>query len=119
MHRTIRSTSWVTLVALSVAGWLVLNEATGAELIDLASVKVTRESNPDIALARLGADRLKQVDAILIEIPPGGQLPAGRHLAEEIIYIVSCFHPVSIPGISTAMRQTVNLRATLRFRHVR
>lgn len=41
------------------------------------------------ATARIGEGRLQQIDATLVEIPPGGKLSAHRHLAEEMIYIVS------------------------------
>ena len=42
-----------------------------------------------VSTAQIGVGRLHQVDATLIEIPPGGQSPSHRHLAEEIIYVVS------------------------------
>ncbi len=39
--------------------------------------------------AIIGEGRLRQVDTTLVEIPPGGALAPHRHLAEEMIYIVS------------------------------
>ena len=39
------------------------------------------------ATARIDEGRLHQIDATLVEIPPGGKLPAHRHLAEEMIYM--------------------------------
>lgn len=60
-----------------------------AEKVAIRDYPVTFDEQLGIAMARLGEGRLHQVDASLIEVPPGGRLPAGRHLAEEIIYIVS------------------------------
>ena len=38
---------------------------------------------------RIGEGRLKQMDVAIVEIPAGGQLPVHRHLAEEMVYIIS------------------------------
>lgn len=42
-----------------------------------------------VPAARIGVGKLHQVDVTVIEIPPGGKLAPHRHLAEEMIYIVS------------------------------
>jgi quercetin dioxygenase-like cupin family protein len=42
-----------------------------------------------VPAARIGQDKLRQVDVTVIEIPPGGKLAPHRHLAEEMIYFVS------------------------------
>jgi quercetin dioxygenase-like cupin family protein len=64
------------------------------ETVQLKTVPVRFDSAYGAAIARFGEGkygegRLHQMDATLVEIPPGGKLPAHRHLAEEMIYIVS------------------------------
>ena len=64
------------------------------ETVQLKTLPVKFDSAYGAAIARLGEGRygegrLHQMDATLVEIPPGGKLPAHRHLAEETIYIVS------------------------------
>ncbi len=68
---------------------VVLNAQQSVETIPLAQHPLQRDSQSGTLTARIGEGRLFQMDATLIEIPPGGQLPAHRHLAEELIYIVS------------------------------
>jgi quercetin dioxygenase-like cupin family protein len=55
--------------------------------LDTYPVKLNKEEGA--SFAQLGEGRLQQVDATLVEIPPGGQLPPHRHMAEEILYIIS------------------------------
>lgn len=59
------------------------------EVYHLKQHPVILDRDLGVATARIGEGRLKQVDATLVEIPPGGHLPAHRHLAEEMIYIIS------------------------------
>ena len=59
------------------------------DIIRLADYPLILDDELGVRTAQVGVGRLHQVDATLIEIPPGGRLPAHRHLAEEIIYIVS------------------------------
>jgi quercetin dioxygenase-like cupin family protein len=59
------------------------------ETINLRSYPVEFNKDLGVSFAHLGEGRLHQVDATLVEIPPGGYLPPHRHLAEEIIYIIS------------------------------
>ncbi len=63
--------------------------ADSGDIIRIADYPLSKDANLEVATARLGEGLLQQVDATLIELPPGGQLPPMRHLAEEIIYIVS------------------------------
>ena len=59
------------------------------ETIKMAEQPVQPDAELGVSMARLGKDRLFQTDLTIVEIPPGGQLPPSRHMAEEIIYIVS------------------------------
>ena len=60
-----------------------------SEAINLKEYPVEFNKDLGVSTARLGEGRLHQVDTTLIEIPPGGRLAPHRHLAEEIIYIIS------------------------------
>ena len=62
---------------------------TVQEAFRLNQYPVTFNSNLGAATANLGEGRLRQLDTTLVEIPPGGELAPHRHLAEEMIYIVS------------------------------
>ena len=59
------------------------------ETINLARHPVQPDPELGVSTARLGEGSLYQTDLTLVEIPPGGQLPPDRHLAEEMIYIVA------------------------------
>jgi quercetin dioxygenase-like cupin family protein len=64
-------------------------ESSTDDVINVNRHPVHLDPGLDVATARLGEGRLHQVDATLVEIPPGGKLPPHRHLAEEIMYIVA------------------------------
>jgi quercetin dioxygenase-like cupin family protein len=59
------------------------------ETISLRNYAVQPDKALGASVARIGEGRLHQVDVTLIEIPPGGQMAPHRHLAEEMVYIVS------------------------------
>ena len=59
------------------------------DIIRVVDHPVTLDDELGALTAQIGVGRLHQVDATLIEIPPGGRLPPHRHLAEEIIYVIS------------------------------
>jgi quercetin dioxygenase-like cupin family protein len=59
------------------------------ELIRPKDYPLQMDAELGVPAAHLGAGKMKQVDVTLIEIPPGGSLPPHRHLAEEMILIVS------------------------------
>ena len=59
------------------------------ETVDLRTHSVRYEPRLGVSTARLGEGRLHQMDATLVEIPPGGKQEPHRHLSEEVIYIVS------------------------------
>ena len=88
---------WAMLVSLVTGqGTLLFGQQASArpETVQLRTIPVRFDAEYGAAIARLGEGnygegRLHQMDATLVEIPPGGTLPAHRHLAEEMIYIVS------------------------------
>jgi len=87
---------WVMLVSLAAGpGTLLFGQASARpETVQLKTLPVKFDAAYGAAIVRLGEGRygegrLHQMDATLVEIPPGGKLPAHRHLAEEMIYIVS------------------------------
>ncbi len=82
----------VLAVFFLLAGLPVLygqETASTDDIIRVGEYPLTPDKELGASTARIGVGRLHQVDATLIEIPPGGQLPAHRHLAEEIIYVIS------------------------------
>lgn len=91
------SVCWTVLLSLlAVQGTLLFGQQSSVrpETVQLKTVPVEYDNEYGAAIARFGAGnygegRLHQMDATLVEIPPGGKLPAHRHLAEEMIYIVS------------------------------
>jgi len=98
--KRVEKTGW-TLVALlfsfaAAPGTLLFGQQSSArpETVQLRTLPLKFDAEYGAAIARLGQGeygegRLHQMDATLVEIPPGGKLPAHRHLAEEMIYIVS------------------------------
>jgi quercetin dioxygenase-like cupin family protein len=58
------------------------------ETINLKQHKVSGDKTSGVAVSRIG-DQLFQMEVTLVEIPPGGQLPPRRRMAEEMVYIVS------------------------------
>jgi quercetin dioxygenase-like cupin family protein len=84
------------MILATVHGTLLFGQQASArpETVPLKTIPVKFDSAYGAAIARFGEGtygegRLHQMDATLVEIPPGGKLPAHRHLAEEMIYIVS------------------------------
>lgn len=64
------------------------------ETVPLKKVPVKMDKDYGVPIARLGngdygEGRLHQMDAVLVELPPGGKLAAHKHLVEETMYIVS------------------------------
>ena len=87
------------LSLLSACGWYLILGGDAALLgqQDRNAKEITRPKEQPLKLdkelgvpaLRIGQGRLRQVDVTLVEIPQGGKLPPHRHLAEEMIYIVS------------------------------
>jgi quercetin dioxygenase-like cupin family protein len=96
MNRTNRGVFLIGAL-LAVAGYILLaggppvvaQQARNPELIRLKEHPLQQNQALGARAARLGEGRFHQVDVTVIEIPPDGSLPAHRHLAEEMIYIVS------------------------------
>jgi quercetin dioxygenase-like cupin family protein len=65
------------------------NVSISEEAIVLADHPVQFDPVANVSTARLGEGRLFQTRLVLVEIPPGGQIPPSRHLTEEIIYIIA------------------------------
>lgn len=62
---------------------------SSADITRIATHSLSPNRDLGAASAEIGVGRLHQIDATIIEIPPGGELPPHRHLAEEIIYVIS------------------------------
>ena len=89
----VMSTSFVIWIAnvlfLSIPNLYGQDFPLSVEAINLKEYPVMFDNDLGASTASIGKGRLYQVDATLIEIPPGGQMAPHRHLAEEIIYVVS------------------------------
>lgn len=73
-------------VAPSIYGQEV---STSGDIINVHEHPVQFNHDLGVATAPIGDGRLYQLDATLVEIPPGGRVPPHRHLAEEIIYVIA------------------------------
>lgn len=93
MKNVFRATAVAVIVVCGGLGTAPALFAQGntlaADSIDIENYPLTFDAELGASTARLGEGRLHQVDATLIELPPGGKLPPQRHLAEEIIYIIA------------------------------
>jgi quercetin dioxygenase-like cupin family protein len=68
--------------------------AAKKETLSFKTVPVTVDKDYGAAIARIGEGRfgegrLHQMDATIVEIPPGGTLAPRKLLAEEIIYVIA------------------------------
>ena len=80
----------VAIVVFVMSGGASAQQTRSAdETIKLNQIPVKVDNSYGAVIARIGEGRLYQIDATLVEIPPGGQLAPHRHLSEEIIYIIS------------------------------
>jgi quercetin dioxygenase-like cupin family protein len=85
----IKNVLGVVITLMMVGGVPGVLGQQASEAIKLAQYPVKPDKEFGASIARIGEGRLHQLDATLVEIPPGGQLAPHRHLAEEIMYIVA------------------------------
>jgi quercetin dioxygenase-like cupin family protein len=78
--------TWSLLLPCMVAP---LSAQQPSEAVDMKHYPLKFDPTIGAPAARIGADTLKQMDVHIVEIPAGGQLKAHRHLAEEMIYVIS------------------------------
>jgi len=62
---------------------------SSGELLRPRQMPLKVDKDLGVPALRIGVGKLHQVDVTLVEIPPGGKLPPHRHLAEEMILIIS------------------------------
>jgi len=81
------------------------------ETVPLKTVPVKFDKQYGVAIARFGKGeygegRLHQMDAVLVELPPGGKLAPHKHLVEETMYVVSGkgYTTMWMPGSATKKR---------------
>lgn len=81
------------------------------ETVPLKTVPVKFDKDYGAAIARFGdgkygEGRLHQLDATLVELAPGQKLEAHKHLAEEMVYVVSGkgYSNMWLPGSKTKTR---------------
>lgn len=114
------SAALVTLVLVLTAGLKLVKaqgpkpaqkSSTRPETVPLKTVSVKFDKEYGAAIARFGngeygEGRLRQMDATLVEIPPGGKLAHHKHLYEEMIYIVSGrgYTTMWLPGTTAKKR---------------
>jgi quercetin dioxygenase-like cupin family protein len=81
---------FTTTVALSGASAFYGQQpAAPGELIRMKTHPVKMDPALGAGVARIGEGRIHQMDVTIVEIPSGGKLGARRHLAEEMVYIIS------------------------------
>ncbi len=69
---------------------LMAQQKSGAgEIIRPQEIPLSLDKELGVPAMRIGQGKLHQVDVTLVEIPPGGKLAPHKHLAEEMILIVS------------------------------
>ena len=78
-------TIFVTLVLANVPSYA----QTGSELIRPKEMPLSMDKETGVPALRIGQGKLHQIDVTVVEIPPGGKLAAHKHLAEEMILIIS------------------------------
>src|SRR5687768_3702153 len=104
MRRLLYLSATLVVVALMLTAGLKLLPAQGAkpaqknsarpETVQLKTVPVKFDKEYGASIARFGngeygEGRLHQMDAVLVELPPGGKLAPHKHLYEEMILIIS------------------------------
>lgn len=93
----------------------VWKSALRPETVQLKTVPVKFDKEYGAAIARFGKGeygegRLRQMDAVLVELPPGGKLAPHKHLYEEMIYVVTGkgYTEMWLPGTTAKKRYNWN-----------
>src|SRR5689334_22446711 len=76
----------IVLVTSQLYGQL---QQSSTDVISFKTMPVHFDKDYGANIARIGDGRLVQMEVTIVEIPPGGRLPARKLLAEEVIYIIS------------------------------
>jgi quercetin dioxygenase-like cupin family protein len=80
---------FVYLIVLGRTPLHAQSPAGQGDVVSFAKIPVKFDKEYGAMIARIGEGRLVQMDATVVEVPPGGKLAPKKLLAEEIIYIVS------------------------------
>lgn len=83
-------TAAIVVILFPAANGLLRAQQSGATgIMRPKEMPLKLDQELGVPAARIGQGKLHQLDATLVEIPPGGKLAPHKHLAEEMIYIVS------------------------------
>jgi quercetin dioxygenase-like cupin family protein len=92
MSRIYKCSSTMLAVALAGMFFFASNQLaaqSGGETVNMKQYPLKFDKRLGVAAARIGEERLKQMDVTIVEIPAGGKLAEHRHLAEEMVYVIS------------------------------
>ena len=78
----------VFLALLGAGGEPLLGQQS-KETVDMKRHPLKLDNAWGVAAARIGEGRIHQMEVTIVEIPAGGKLAVRRHLAEEMVYIIS------------------------------
>ena len=79
-------------VVVSIAflfGTVSSHAQTGEGLMRPKEMPLKLDKDLGVPALRIGEGKLHQVDVTLVEIPPGAKLAPHKHLAEEMVLIIS------------------------------
>jgi quercetin dioxygenase-like cupin family protein len=79
----------IAVIATLGIGTLRLDAQQAKETVDMKQFPLRFDAALGAPAARIGEGRIRQMDVTIVEIPAGEQLAAHRHLAEEVVYVIS------------------------------
>jgi quercetin dioxygenase-like cupin family protein len=80
----------LVMIAVAIVSGNISSEAQGPqELMRPKEMPLQLDKELGVPALRIGQGKLHQLDVMLVEIPPGGKVPAHKHMSEEMILIVS------------------------------